>query len=707
MTTINLKRVGILMALCAVCVAGWLPATLEGVGEQVIAFPLPPDPAAIGTQVGAINTYVTSVTLSPPASIHRLGLDYSEIRGNIQGVGWGGSSTGGLLQCHYTYDLPYVLRVPPEWDGGLVIYRHQYDQVDGIVPWETAFGDRSFFRVIHEAEDRAFSDAAVHPGRRWAYFAVNTTGVAPGGAYNSLVVDAPGCTGGTPVSASRDTPIARDHALLAQYLLKLLLDRDVTVTLGVGFVQGAVTNFALNGGYRQPNDLTKAGDNHRTPYDLTSPRIFDGFIWIDGNPSANTADLSAISAPTIFIHGDAFGAQQVAINQINRMASFANINVSAMARLYSIRNVSLLDADWNLSLTREGIDWADATLPPGQPVDIRKFYLGIGERLRPVAGALLDALAAWGTHGVPPPPSLFNGEVKTGPDRVEFVRTGAPATSYPYVDDAVIDVYAQNNATTPNLALRTAWSTVRSRLGGTVGSIVLPETACRRGSFRFIGGTGPIGNNILFFDESSFLSQWGGASAWNTCRIDRAEALRGQGLYDPAFAIVDIDPDHHANNVDVTSGGRLAVVIYSTGAFDATTIDPGSVRVNGASQNGTAADPGDVHPQIVDANTDGRLDLRLEFSIDRLRFTFIDAVADVWGRTTLGMQFSGSDLVQPAIVTCDVDKDGDVDANDVLMVRSANRQTAPPADAALDANGDGRIDIADVRFCQVRLRAGL
>jgi hypothetical protein len=40
-------------------------------------------------------------------------------------------------------------------------------------------------------------------------------------------------------------------------------------------------------------------------------------------------------------------------------------------------------------------------------------------------------------------------------------------------------------------------------------------------------------------------------------------------------------------------------------------------------------------------------------------------------------------------------------------VRSANRQTAPPADAALDANGDGRIDIADVRFCQVRLRAGL
>jgi len=64
-----------------------------GRGDQVIAFPAPPDPGAIGTQVGPINTYIASVTPSPPASIHRFGLTYSEIRGVIVDL-WGMTRRG-------------------------------------------------------------------------------------------------------------------------------------------------------------------------------------------------------------------------------------------------------------------------------------------------------------------------------------------------------------------------------------------------------------------------------------------------------------------------------------------------------------------------------------------------------------------------------------------------------------------------------------
>jgi hypothetical protein len=54
-------------------------------------------------------------------------------------------------------------------------------------------------------------------------------------------------------------------------------------------------------------------------------------------------------------------------------------------------------------------------------------------------------------------------------------------------------------------------------------------------------------------------------------------------------------------------------------------------------------------------------------------------------------------------IRCDTDADGDVDTQDLLNIRAANRQNASgPADPR-DGNGDGRIDIADVRYCQLRL----
>jgi hypothetical protein len=54
-------------------------------------------------------------------------------------------------------------------------------------------------------------------------------------------------------------------------------------------------------------------------------------------------------------------------------------------------------------------------------------------------------------------------------------------------------------------------------------------------------------------------------------------------------------------------------------------------------------------------------------------------------------------------LVCDVDDDGDVDAVDLRIIRQANRQPPVGDDDPRDANGDGRINVADVRYCQLRL----
>lgn len=57
--------------------------------------------------------------------------------------------------------------------------------------------------------------------------------------------------------------------------------------------------------------------------------------------------------------------------------------------------------------------------------------------------------------------------------------------------------------------------------------------------------------------------------------------------------------------------------------------------------------------------------------------------------------------VASAITTCDVDKDGDVDLNDINLVRAGIGQAPTPSDPR-DANGDNKITINDVRACTLK-----
>ena len=60
-------------------------------------------------------------------------------------------------------------------------------------------------------------------------------------------------------------------------------------------------------------------------------------------------------------------------------------------------------------------------------------------------------------------------------------------------------------------------------------------------------------------------------------------------------------------------------------------------------------------------------------------------------------------IPQPALVRCDADRDGDIDAADLTLIQAALRQPANGPNDPRDGNADGQINIADVRYCQVRL----
>lgn len=61
------------------------------------------------------------------------------------------------------------------------------------------------------------------------------------------------------------------------------------------------------------------------------------------------------------------------------------------------------------------------------------------------------------------------------------------------------------------------------------------------------------------------------------------------------------------------------------------------------------------------------------------------------------------DACEVVALKCDVNNDGSVTNADLLLIRGRNGQNASGQNDPYDPNGDGRINVADVRYCQLRL----
>lgn len=92
--------------------------------------------------------------------------------------------------------MSYVLRIPPGWDGTLVVFRHGAAPMAFWLDLEQRLGPRNIGPFFHEVADRFVSDVALDPRRRWAFFAVNQTPVDANGQFTTFLnpEESPGTT---------------------------------------------------------------------------------------------------------------------------------------------------------------------------------------------------------------------------------------------------------------------------------------------------------------------------------------------------------------------------------------------------------------------------------------------------------------------------------------------------------------------------------
>ncbi len=104
---------------------------------------------------------------------------------------------------------------------------------------------------------------------------------------------------------------------------------------------------------------------------------------------------------------------------------------------------------------------------------------------------------------------------------------------------------------------------------------------------------------------------------------------------------VDIKPGSFPNSIDPKSKGVIPVAILTTSTFDATTIDPLSVRFG---PDGATEAHGKGH--IEDVDGDGNDDLVLHFRTQETGIACGDTSTSLTGKTFDGQQIQGSDSIQ-------------------------------------------------------------
>ncbi len=104
---------------------------------------------------------------------------------------------------------------------------------------------------------------------------------------------------------------------------------------------------------------------------------------------------------------------------------------------------------------------------------------------------------------------------------------------------------------------------------------------------------------------------------------------------------IDVQPGASQAVINLHSHGVVPVAILSTSTFDATKVNPLTVRFG---RTGTEALP--VHYSLQDVNGDGLLDLVLQFRVQNMGLHLGDSEVTLMGRTMDGLPFRGSSPIQ-------------------------------------------------------------
>jgi hypothetical protein len=106
------------------------------------------------------------------------------------------------------------------------------------------------------------------------------------------------------------------------------------------------------------------------------------------------------------------------------------------------------------------------------------------------------------------------------------------------------------------------------------------------------------------------------------------------------FVTIDIKPDEVPNSINPRNNGVIPVAILTNEAFNASSVDPATVRF-GATGTETAAQ----HSALEDVDGDGDLDMILQFRTQQTGIACGATMATLTGRTFSGQAIQGSDSV--------------------------------------------------------------
>ncbi|HEX6505323.1 MAG TPA: hypothetical protein VF011_18920 [Terriglobales bacterium] len=109
----------------------------------------------------------------------------------------------------------------------------------------------------------------------------------------------------------------------------------------------------------------------------------------------------------------------------------------------------------------------------------------------------------------------------------------------------------------------------------------------------------------------------------------------------PTRVRLDVKPGSFPNVVNVNSNGMLPMTILSTAKFDATQIDPTTVRFG---DTGTEATPN--HWSLADVNGDGLSDLQMNFDVQQTGIACDTTLVSMTAKTYGGNEIRGTDSVK-------------------------------------------------------------
>lgn len=112
--------------------------------------------------------------------------------------------------------------------------------------------------------------------------------------------------------------------------------------------------------------------------------------------------------------------------------------------------------------------------------------------------------------------------------------------------------------------------------------------------------------------------------------------------YERLTVPIDVKPGASPNAINMASNGKLPVTILSTATFDASNIDPATVRFG---KTGNEAVP--VNWAHQDLNSDGRVDLLLHFNTQDTGITCDATKAWLFAQNFEGCPIKGSDSISP------------------------------------------------------------